>query len=155
MSYKTTKKKNLSYTYTIQSFAGEIIYDKNTFKKRFQLAAPAWYQNEINKFEVGDKVTCKLTKKKPKRTEQQNRYYWVYLTEISIQTGHTTEELHEYFKRKFLIKGTKIVYGNEIVLYGSTTEQSVGEFNSYITNIATETEVTPPDTSNYELAPLK
>ena len=32
----------------------------------------------------------------------QHHLYWMYLDAIAHETGHTPEELHEHFKRKFL-----------------------------------------------------
>ena len=65
------------------------------------------------------------------RSVEQNRYYWgVVLTEISEYTGHTSDELHEYFKKEYLIEKSTF-----IETYKSTTDLDIGEFIEYIERI--------------------
>lgn len=54
--------------------------------------------------QFGDKPFELIVRKVRKsRSGNQNNYYWgVVLFPISENTGHTCEELHEAFKRKFL-----------------------------------------------------
>jgi len=67
------------------------------------------------------------------RTLSQNKYYWgVVLAELSDFTGFTDEELHLFFKKKFLpTKKMKLgKYSTEIPQ--SSTQLSTKEFVDYV-----------------------
>lgn len=64
--------------------------------KTLVLLSRPYYQHFLNtKVKVGEIGTMTLDFKKPTRTEQQLRYYWVIVGLISEYTGNTEEELHE------------------------------------------------------------
>jgi hypothetical protein len=51
----------------------------------------------------GKEVRVTFSQPTKTRSNPQNRYYWgVVLTMIAAETGHTTEEVHEYMKAMFL-----------------------------------------------------
>lgn len=97
----------------------------------------------------GKEIYLHATEKKSQRSHEQNAYYWLYLGIIAEETGHTTEELHAFFKGMFLTKEIKDVLGKKTRLTISTTELSKGEFIEYLYNIEAETGVKLPDTSDY------
>jgi len=112
--------------------------------------ATNWYQNELNKFEDGEEVIISLSNKKPKRSDQQNRYYWLYLGIISTETGEQDiEALHELFKGKFLGRKIKEVLGYNVLVKGSTTKLDKLEFCDYIRAIENLTGVQAPSVENY------
>jgi hypothetical protein len=115
-----------------------------------------YYQHQLNKFKEGTRVTLEVHTRKPKRTEQQNRYYWgVYLPLIANETGEKDlDALHELFKGKFLAEGIVEVLGEKVRKKKSTTELSTSEFCSYIMDIEALTLVAAPPTENFDLAPL-
>lgn len=135
-------------TFESSSFAFEVRGD-DTNKKAVLLAGP-YYRTFLNKkFKIGDKGTMILSSKKPKRTIAQNNYYWVYLALIQDETGNDSEDLHEYFKTKFLQKKIAQVFGKPVQKYASTTNLSRLDFGEYIDKIADETGIEPPPTENY------
>ena len=138
-------------------FAAVIRKSKVDGKNTLVVASKIWYQHQLNKFKDGEHVTLEVHTRKPKRTEQQNRYYWgVYLPLISKETGEgDLDALHELFKGKFLTEGIVEVLGQKVRKKKSTTELGVGEFCEFIMNIEAETGVAAPPTENYDLAPLK
>ena len=83
------------------------------------------------------------------RTTLQNNYYWLYLSIIELETGNNANDLHEYFKRKFLlpvfisitIKGVK----KEVKIPRTTTKLNKIEFGEYLDKICAETDVPLPD----------
>jgi hypothetical protein len=83
----------------------------------------------------GKRIEMIIKPFRAKRTIPQNAYYWgVVLKTISKETGYTSEELHEFFKRIFLKK--------EIVIGGKTYETSIStrklktdQFSEYIEKI--------------------
>lgn len=104
----------------------------------------------LKQFE-GKKVWMTLDTKLPKRTDRQNRFYWLYLEIIANETGHTALELHEAFKDQFLFKGSKEVYGTTVRATQSTTELNKAMFSDYLIEIERLTGVPLPDTSIFEL----
>src|SRR3990167_6512749 len=66
----------------------------------------------------GQLVRITFSKQEKGRSNNQNAYMWgVVLTMIAAETGHTTEEIHEFFKSMFLPRS--------FITIGKTTEQLV------------------------------
>lgn len=145
----------LLHSYISETFAAEITCDKG--KNKIKVESPIYYQHRLNKFKIGEKVTIILTNKKPKRTEQQNRYYWgAYLPIIAEETGEQDlDKLHALFKAKFLTTGIVVVLGEKVRMTKSTTDLSVREFIEFIMAIEGLTGVAAPPPENYNLAPIK
>lgn len=81
------------------------------------------------------RITVKPYKKI--RSMNQNAYYWgVILTIIAKETGHTPEELHEIYKKKFL-QTTAIQFkdGKTYDVAISTSLLKTDEFGRYIDRI--------------------
>lgn len=83
----------------------------------------------------------------PGRSVDANNYYWgVCLAMISDETGHTTEELHDTFKIKYLFKGD-FVFNSHTRQYewkvgeGSTASLNNKDFWDYIMKIRSEAEI--------------
>lgn len=79
------------------------------------------------------------------RTNQQNRYYWLYLGIIERETGNCANYLHEYFKRIHLPPTYISVMGKEIKIPTSTTDLKKHEMSDYLDKICAETGVPLPD----------
>lgn len=133
----------ISNTYTTKNFSGEI--EEVNGKKRIAIHNENFYQTEINRFKVGDKVSINVTNKKPKRTLAQNRRYWWYLEMICQETGEpSAERLHALFSGKFLTVGMYKVLGETVRMKRSTTDLTVSEMIEYIMKIEAETGIIPP-----------
>lgn len=72
---------------------------------------------------------------KSKRTKDQNRLYWMWLSCISEESGNSRDDLHEFFKQKFLNTYARVIYGEEVKCVQSTTELQTDEFTKYLENI--------------------
>src|SRR3990167_11251232 len=98
-----------------QPFAARISKSKVDGSASIVVTSKRWYQHCINKFPDGESVTLEVHNRRPKRTEQQNRYYWgVYLPLISQETGERDlDALHELFKGKFLAQGIVEILGEK------------------------------------------
>lgn len=81
----------------------------------------------------------------PKRSGQQNRYYWEYLGLIESETGQDANELHEIFKRLFLPPKFVLYKSKEIKLPSTTTTLSKSDFSDYLDKICAESNVPLPD----------
>ena len=100
----------------------------------------------LSQFENQD-VFLEISEHKSKRSEQQNRYYWLYLSIIERDCGNTIDELHTYFKGKYLTKEISEVYGDKCRITKSTTDLTKGEFVEYLVNISECTGIDLPDTT--------
>lgn len=89
--------------------------------------------------------TYRLTLVKPYRTLAQNRLYRAYLEIISQTHGGEPDDLHEFFKERFLPKKTVNIKGHKYLIVGSTTELTKLEFTEYMDKICALTEVPIPD----------
>lgn len=96
--------------------------DSFTFKiaiingvKTIVLNSRAYYQHFLNKHtKEGDIGSMEIKLKKPTRSENQLRYYWVIVGLLAEHTGDIDEELHDaLMKLKFGTK--KIKLGKDIV----------------------------------------
>lgn len=67
------------------------------------------------------------------RSNPQNRYYWGVVVEmIASETGHTTEEIHEYLKGLLLPRRFLTVGKTEVQLTKSTTTLSTQDMEEYL-----------------------
>ena len=119
---------------------------KKDGKSHLVITSPEFYQNELNKFKENEPLSLYVTNKKPRRSIQQNSYYWgVYLPLIAKETGESdVERLHLLFKGKFLTKAIVEVLGHKVRITGSTTSLSKSEFSEYIMAIESETGIAAP-----------
>lgn len=153
-------KKKQKHTRTKREFAPVVVETKDFGAKvvraedgrlKLEMSSPVWFAHQISKFRVGEMVTMYVSSRRPKRTMQQNRYYWgVYLPLISKETGERDlEALHKLFTGKFLSEGIKEVLGQKVRMTRSTTSLSKSDFSEYIMSIEAETGVQAPPTENY------
>lgn len=66
------------------------------------------------------------------RTLQANRRYWLLCERVAQHTGHDKDEIHDFFKEKFL--GTRLIEiaGERFWARPSTRKMKVGAFNDYM-----------------------
>lgn len=87
--------------------------------------------------------------REPKRSLSQNSYYWLYLHVIARETGNDEDELHEFFKQKFLPFKTVRIQGKETVhefkRSVSTTELNKLDFGDYLDKICAMVKIPLPD----------
>ena len=142
MKYPNSKK---TYpTYQSQSFGGIVVAD-NAGNKKIQINSKELYQHFIKtNCQKGDLISMYITNKRPQRTQKQNRFLWVYYGIVANETGHTTEEIHDWAKGKFLTQGITEVFGSKVRKLKSTTQLTKQEFSEYIERIESETGVPAP-----------
>lgn len=161
-SQTTTKKKVKKVDRTRSKTSQIYITDTKDFsaiieevagKKVLAISHRNWYDTQINKFKVGEKVTIYVSSRRPKRSEAQNRYYWgVYLPLIADETGERDlDRLHRLFTGMFLTTSIELVLGKQVRMTKSTTALSKNDFSEYIMAIEAETGVQAPPTQEYEI----
>lgn len=77
----------------------------------------------------------KVTKKRFKRSIDQNSLYWLWLTCIEQETGNDRNDLHDFFKAKFLGFESKNIMGHTVTRVISTTAKNTLEFKNYLYRI--------------------
>lgn len=83
-------------------------------------------------------LICDIHKDKRTRSVVQNNYYWLLLTMIEQDTGNDKDELHEYFKKKYLNANftLSILRVDDSLTYAkSTTKLTTTEFEYYLERI--------------------
>lgn len=146
--------KNASASDITKQFAAKIV--KADGKVSLVIQSNVYFQHEMAIFDNEDKVMLTVTSKKPKRTVQQNSYYWgVILKMVGNEVGESNMKyLHEALKEKFLLIEETVVVGTKIRVFKSTTDLSVKDFSKYIRDICAEFNIIAPPTENFGLKPL-
>jgi len=102
----------------------------------------------IKRLDLTKLFTVEITEKKVIRSIPQNRLYWLWLTCIAYETGNNRDDLHEFFKRKFLTPETVEIFGVKQDRF-STRELNKEQFKYYLDHIqrfaATELIISLPD----------
>lgn len=91
------------------------------------------------------KLVVSIEQEKWVRSASQNNFYWAYLRIIANETGHTEDDLHSLFKRKFLPPEFVTILGIEIKRPASTTKLDKVAFGEYMQKISAMTNVPIPD----------
>ena len=85
----------------------------------------------IKRLDIHKLYTVEVIEKKPTRSISQNSLYWLWLTCIAFETGEDRNELHEYFKRKWL-EPKDIIINNDRFQYYSTKSLNKIQFKYYL-----------------------
>lgn len=115
---------------------------------------PGIFASHLLNFKPEDELQVVVEKIRKNRSNPQNNYYWGgVLLLISKETGHTCEELHEIFKRMFLVPYIVELNGKKIRLPGSTANLSTAEFTEHIERVsvwaASELHLNIPDPDGF------
>jgi hypothetical protein len=116
-------------------FEGDIVHGKLKLLDREKEAIRRWCLT----FKTGTKVDITIRKRRSKRSDDQNAYYWgVVIPILGDYFGYDSEEMHEELKVMFNSIPSKIDTSRKIG--GSTTKMSTVEFfsddeNSYVERI--------------------
>lgn len=108
---------------------------------------PKWKRKQVMEQNDGRMVTISVAK--PKRSQQQNNFYWMYLSLIESETGNVASDLHEYCKRKFLRPVFITINGESVKVANTTTGLSKNDFSDYLDKISAWSEVPVPDVDTW------
>lgn len=145
---RTRSKTSQIYITDTKDFSGTI--EEVDGKKKLIISHLNWFETQINKFKVGEKVSLYVSSRRPKRSEAQNRLYWVYLKYIEQETGNSSDDMHVLFRGKFLSEGIIEVMGEKVRRTKSTTALSKNDFCEYLMKIEALTGIPVPETADYE-----
>lgn len=89
----------------------------------------------ISTLDVGQQVQIKFVPTKSIRTLKQNALLWALYTRIGDYIGEHKEDLHAYFKSKFLPPRLVEINFEQIYECGSTADLTTKEMGEYIFKI--------------------
>lgn len=73
--------------------------------------------------------------KRENRTVDQNRLYWLWMACIMDETGEHKDNLHEYFKTKYLGVDERQCFGYRFYMPNTTTSLDTKQFSDYLDRI--------------------
>lgn len=95
------------------------------------------------------KYIVEVKVERERRSIDQNALYWLWLTCIMSETGEHKDNLHEYFKTKFLGVDERQCFGHYFFLPNTTTKLDTLQFKTYLGRIqefaSVELGITLPD----------
>jgi len=92
----------------------------------------------INGLLIEKKWTVEIKRHVKRRTTSQNSLMWKWINEVvehvKQHTGYDADDIHEFFKRKFLMPAIVVIGGEEIKKW-STKKLTTTEMSKYMTDI--------------------
>lgn len=88
----------------------------------------------LNKLDLKRSYTWEVKRPVIRRSISQNSLYWLWLTCIQDETGNDRNDLHEYFKRRFISYHIVSVFDVECDVY-STKGLTTAQFKEYLDKI--------------------
>jgi hypothetical protein len=89
----------------------------------------------IDSIDFNEPKIVTVEKHEPKRNVPQNALYWLWLTCIENETGTDKDDLHEFFKNKFLKKQIIECLNENFAVVPTTTKLKKSEFAEYLQKI--------------------
>ncbi len=103
---------------------------------------------QIKRLDLMKPYTVEILQKRKVRSISQNSLYWLWLTCIEFETGTDRDELHDYFKHKFILPVEVNVFGEKIMRW-TTTDKDTLQFKEYLDKIqvfaSVDLSITLPD----------
>lgn len=89
----------------------------------------------IDRCRDGVEYSVEIAMKRHRRTVDQNRLYWLYVSCISDETGNDRETVHNELRRLFLPVHAATLGGRTVEKLTSTTTLDTAQFAHYIDRI--------------------
>ena len=89
----------------------------------------------LDRLPEGKTYNVTIARHRERRTMDQNRLLWLWVNCISDETGQDKDDLHEYFKQKFLGLDTKTLWGVQVYKPVSTASLDTLQFTQYLERI--------------------
>lgn len=149
MNSRMKTKKTYPTNKNIHLLGKVVLVDQ---KLKVKLNGPQYLDHFLKTHtKIGDDVLMVVTSKRPKRSQSQNNFLFVYLDLISLSCGHTVEELHRWVNGYILGQGITEVFGTKVRMVGSTSGLNISEFCEMINRIHEETAIPIPDPEPFNL----
>ncbi|MDP7337679.1 MAG: hypothetical protein QGI10_00125 [Vicinamibacterales bacterium] len=124
--------RHLTETQAVARIKGNRLVFRPRTKERFD--------TDVAQFKEGEHVTVSVQRKRAHRSLAANRYYWFVVNLIAESTGQGADELHEFFKKRYLSTITMVVNRTtgqvfEEVVPGSSRVLYVAEFYDFVEKV--------------------
>lgn len=130
---------------------GKVVKGENE-ELKLKLNAPQLLQHFLRMHtKENDIISLIVTAKRPKRSQAQNNFFFVYLDLISLSCGHTVQELHKWVKQEILGQGITEVFGHEVRMVGETSDLNISEFAEMMNRVHEATDIPIPDPEPFNL----
>lgn len=83
----------------------------------------------IDNIPLDGKTKVEIKKVTSKRSEAQNKLYWMWIGLIAKELGYSTGDMHELVVQQFLPPEVKEVMGKVVTIWPSTKTLKVAEFS--------------------------
>ena len=90
--------------------------------------------SQIKRLDLKDHYTVDITKRVIRRTISQNHLYWLWIMCISHETGNDKDDLHEYFKNKYIAPSSVNIFG-ETIDRRTTSDLTTMQFKQLLDHI--------------------
>ena len=95
-----------------------------------------YLKNFLRDMKDDQDLVIDIEKRSGKRSLSYNDFYWgVILQEISLYTGHTSNEIHNWFKAEFIKRKYLTLGGKKKLMAPTTTTMLTKEFTEYVEQI--------------------
>lgn len=147
MLSKTTK---YSPSHKKVTLAGKVVEREGNL--HISLNSPPLYAHFLKTYtKPGDYISMIVIAKKPKRSESQNSFYHVYLSLVSLSSGHTLNELKLWVVQEILSKGVTEVFGDTVNITESSADLNTSEFVEMMNTIEERTGIPIPDPGPFNM----
>lgn len=103
----------------------------------------------LKNLDFSKRYILEIKVQREQRSISQNSLYWLWLACLQDETGETKDNLHEYFKTKFLGVDERQCFGHHFFLPNTTTKLDTLQFKNYLDRIqefaSVELGITLPD----------
>ncbi len=128
----------LNYSFPQRKMTKPIVKFAATYDGKLHVEKKEQFEQHLKSFK-GAKIWIAIGKFRKSKSRKAERYYWGgVLPTIADSTGHTTDELHEIFKDKFLTVRRLTWRGIEMKIPGSTKHIFSDEQSEFITKVIRE-----------------
>ena len=83
----------------------------------------------------GEKAILEIFEDRLTRSQKQNKLFWLWLTEISKETGHSKDDMADYLQSTFLGEHESMVMGKKTTKPVSTRTLKMNEFSDLLEQI--------------------
>jgi len=83
----------------------------------------------------GEKAILEIFEDRLTRSQKQNRLFWLWLTEISKETGHSKDDMADYLQSTFLGEHESMVMGKKTTKPIGTSSLKMNEFSELLEQI--------------------
>lgn len=132
------------------SLAGKVVEREGSL--HISLNSPPLYAHFLKTYtKPGDNISMTVIAKRPTRSESQNNFYHLYLSLVSLSSGHTMDELKAWVRDNILSEGVTEVFGDKAHIVKSSSDLNMSEFCEMMNQVEERTGVPIPDPGPFNM----